>query len=102
VLNESSEAEPLAEIEFVHFHGRTTAAHRHVKATLAQYFAKAVHPEPRRLVRNAKRAMDLMSRDALFKAISMNSAAGHFESGILERSKAALTGTVNCSQHSLH
>jgi hypothetical protein len=34
-----------ADIGFVHFDDRATATHRHVKATLAQGFAKAMHHE---------------------------------------------------------
>jgi hypothetical protein len=37
-----------------------------------------------------------------FEAVSRNSAASHFVSGILERSKTVFTVTVNCSRHSLH
>jgi hypothetical protein len=46
--------------------------------------------------------MDLVSGDALLEAVSMNSAASHFDNGILLRSNTVLTVTVNCSRQPLH
>ena len=92
----------LAKIGFIHFDGRATAAHQYVKATLAQSFAKPVHHEPGRLVRNVQQAMDLVGRDAFLGGGQQESAPSHLVSGMLLRSKTVSTVTVNCSRHWLH
>src|SRR5258707_405961 len=51
---------------FVRFHDLARAAHGR-KAARAKGFTQAMHHEPARLVADAKRAMDLVSRDALLR-----------------------------------
>ena len=68
----------------------------------AHCFAKTVHHEPGRLVRDTEHAMDLMRANAFLGRNQRNSAASHLDSGILERSNTVPTVTVNCSRHALH
>ena len=46
--------------------------------------------------------MHLMGETPFLEAVSRNSAASHFDNGILLRSNTVLTVTVNCSRQPAH